>query len=48
MFPEGRPDIFGDKWEESIPFIPRDQVQHPDPEGLKMSTKPFTPKTRKP
>ena len=42
MFPEGRPDIFGDQWEESIPFIPREQVQHPDPEGLKMSTKPYT------
>lgn len=44
MFPEGRPDIFGDKWEESIPFIPREQIQHPDPEGLRMTTKPFNPK----
>jgi hypothetical protein len=40
MFPEGRPDIFGDKAAESIPFIPREQIQFPDPEGLKMSTKP--------
>jgi hypothetical protein len=40
MFPEGRPDIYGDKREESVPFIPREQVQHPDPEGLRMSTKP--------
>ncbi len=47
MFPEGRPDIYGDKWEESIPFLPREQIQHPDPENLKMSTKPFTPKPRR-
>jgi argininosuccinate lyase len=40
MFPEGRPDIFGDKAAESIPIIPREQIQFPDPEGLKMSTKP--------
>lgn len=40
MFPEGRPDIFGDKCEESIPFIPREQIQHPDPEGLQMSPAP--------
>ncbi len=31
MFPEGRPDIFGVDWEKSIPFIPREQVQNPDP-----------------
>ena len=42
MFPEGRPDIFGPNWRESIPFIPREQVQHPDPEGLKMATKPYS------
>ena len=30
MFPEGRPDIWGIHWEKSIPFIPKDQVQHPD------------------
>jgi hypothetical protein len=46
MFPEGRPDIFGDKCAESIPFIPRDQVQHPDPEDLKMTTKPCIPEKR--
>ena len=40
MFAEGRPDIYGDKREESVPFIPREQMQHPDPEGLRMSTKP--------
>jgi hypothetical protein len=40
MFPEGRPDIFGDRAQESVPFIPREQVQYPDPEGLRMSTKP--------
>lgn len=38
MFPEGRPDIFGDKWEESIPFLPDDQIQHP--ENVKMSKNP--------
>ena len=41
-FPPGRPDIFGPNWRESIPFIPREQVQHPDPEDLKMATKPYT------
>jgi predicted TIM-barrel fold metal-dependent hydrolase len=46
MFPEGRPDIYGDKWEESIPFLPREQIQHPDPKGLKISTKSFNPKGR--
>jgi hypothetical protein len=40
MFPEGRPDIFGDRTTESVPFIPREQIQYPDPEGLRMSTKP--------
>jgi hypothetical protein len=40
MFPEGRPDIYGDRWRESIPFIPREQIQHPDPEGLRMSYAP--------
>jgi len=39
MFPEGRPDIFGDKAAESIPFIPREQIKYPDPEGLRMSSK---------
>ena len=29
MFPEGRPDIFGDKLDESIPFIPREQIEVP-------------------
>jgi Tat protein secretion system quality control protein TatD with DNase activity len=42
MFPEGRPDIFGDKWEESIPYLPGDQIQHP--EDVVMSKKPFTPR----
>ena len=40
MFPEGRPDIFGDRAAESVPFIPREQIQYPDPEGLRMSGKP--------
>ena len=40
MFPEGRPDIFGDRAAESVPFIPREQIQYPDPEGLRMSSKP--------
>jgi hypothetical protein len=40
MFPEGRLDIFGDRAAESVPFIPREQIQYPDPEGLRMSTKP--------
>ncbi len=40
MFPEGRPDIFGDKAAESMPFIPREQIKYPDPEGLRMSPKP--------
>ena len=40
MFPDGRPDIYGDKWRESVPFIPREQVKHPDPEGLRMSLEP--------
>jgi hypothetical protein len=40
MFPEGRPDIFGDRAADSIPFIPREQIKYPDPEGLRMSTKP--------
>jgi hypothetical protein len=43
MFPEGRPDIYGDKWEESIPYLPDEQIQHPDPPGTRMSTKPFEP-----
>jgi len=40
MFPEGRPDIFGDKWEESIPFLPDEQIVHP--EDVRMSKSPFT------
>jgi hypothetical protein len=40
MFPEGRPDIFGDRAAESVPFIPREQVKNPDPEGLRMTGKP--------
>ena len=44
MFPEGRPDIYGDKWEKSIPFLPREQIKYPDPENLIMSKKPFVPK----
>lgn len=42
MFPEGRPDIYGDKWEESIPYLPDEEIQHP--ENVRMSKKPFTPK----
>ena len=40
MFPEGRPDIFGDRAAESVPFIPREQIKYPDPEGLRMTGKP--------
>ena len=40
MFPEGRPDIFGDKWEESIPYLPDEQIVHP--EDVRMSKTPFT------
>lgn len=39
MFPEGRPDIFGDKWKESIPFLPDEQIQHP--ENVRMSQSPL-------
>lgn len=47
MFPEGRPDIFGDKWEESIPFLPDEQIQHP--ENVRMSRAPlrFTKQEKK-
>lgn len=38
MFPEGRPDIFGDKAAESVPFLPNDQIQHP--EDVKMVNAP--------
>jgi hypothetical protein len=48
MFPEGRPDIFGDLAAESVPFIPREQIQYPDPEGLRMSGRPCKALTRKP
>jgi hypothetical protein len=41
MFPEGRPDIYGDKWEESIPFLPMEQIKHQ--ENVRLSTKPFDP-----
>ncbi len=40
MFPEGRPDIFGDKWEESIPYLPDEQIENP--EKVRMSKSPFT------
>lgn len=30
MFPEGRPDLWGIHWKKSVPFIPKDQVRHPD------------------
>ena len=40
MFPEGRPDIFGEKWEESIPYLPDEQIVHP--EDVRMSKSPFT------
>jgi len=30
MFLSGRPDVFGIHWEESVPYIPREQVLHPD------------------
>ena len=30
MFPEGRPDLWGIHWKKSIPFLPKDQILHPD------------------
>jgi predicted TIM-barrel fold metal-dependent hydrolase len=39
MFPEGRPDIFGDKAKESVPFLPDEQIQHP--ENIRMCSAPF-------
>lgn len=39
MFYEGRPDIYGDKWEESIPYLPREQIQNPDPVDLRLRQK---------
>jgi hypothetical protein len=48
MFPEGRPDIFGDNWKESIPFIPREQIKYPDPEGLRLSSAPNKNPLRQP
>jgi len=30
MFLSGRPDVFGIHWEESVPYIPREQVRYPD------------------
>lgn len=30
MFLEGRPDIWGVNWQQSMPFIPKDQVINPD------------------
>jgi hypothetical protein len=35
MFLCGRPDVFGIGWEESIPYIPREQVIYPDGESGK-------------
>ncbi len=29
MFPDGRPDLWGVKWRESIPFIPDEQIRNP-------------------
>ncbi|MHA2940300.1 amidohydrolase family protein [Vibrio sp. RC27] len=39
MFPEGRPDIFGDKCAESVPFLPDDQIKYP--EDVRMSNSSF-------
>ena len=30
MFLSGRPDVFGINWQQSVPYIPREQVIHPD------------------
>jgi len=30
MFPEGRPDLYGIYWKQSRPYIPKEQVKHPD------------------
>ncbi|MCK4953584.1 amidohydrolase family protein, partial [Candidatus Bathyarchaeota archaeon] len=30
MFPEGRPDLWGIHWKDSVPFIPSEQIQNPD------------------
>jgi hypothetical protein len=27
---EGRPDIWGIHWQDSMPFIPKEQVKNPD------------------
>jgi len=29
MFLDGRPDVYGIHWEESVPFIPDDQIRNP-------------------
>ncbi|MFC1891321.1 amidohydrolase family protein [Thermodesulfobacteriota bacterium] len=39
MFPEGRPDIFGDDYEEQGPFIPDDQIQNPESKKLPFNYK---------
>lgn len=39
MFPEGRPDIFGDKCKESVPFLPDEQIVHP--ENVRMANAPY-------
>ena len=38
MFADSRPDVCGEDWREVVPFIPREQIQRPDPEGVVMST----------
>ena len=47
MFPEGRPDIFGDKWRESIPYLPDDQIQHPENVRMSQSSFKFTKEEKK-
>ena len=45
LFPEARPDIFGDNWREDwYPFIPDEQIQ--DPEGFRIPFEKMTGHTK--
>ena len=41
MFPEARPDIFGENWRDMYPFIPDEQIQNPDPFRIPIEKKFF-------
>ncbi len=44
MFAEGRPDIFGDDWQERFyPFIRDEQIIHPEPFRIPLDGKDFLP-----